>query len=208
MVDSKTASKRPERLAWSFDYTGAIAKVCEDVCFRVPELCHIEMDRVAVAFTQTRHNAPFGVFASTVPLRFKNGETLNFVKGKSWKIQRCLRSDGVEYLYILYFFAPRFIDLKFRDKLETIIHELYHISPDFNGDLRRFKGRCFAHGSSQKRYDAMVRTLVDKWLKRDPPPEIWNFLNMNYRELAAQFGGVHGTRIAMPKIIPIPLTEQ
>ena len=202
MVDSNNSTKRPGRLSRSFDYTGAVAKVCEDVCFRVPELNHVDMDRVVVAFSQTRHNSPFGVFASTVPLRFENGETLKFSREKYWRIQRCVRSDGVEYLYILYFFVPRFIDLKFRDKLETIVHELYHISPKFNGDLRRFKGRCFAHGSSQKRYDMMVRSFVDKWLKRDPPPEIWDFLNMNYKELVAIFGGVHGTRIPMPKVIP------
>ena len=202
MVDSNGSTKRPKRFSGSFDYTGALATVCRDICFRVPELNHIDMDRVAVGFSQTRHSAPFGVFASTIPLRFKNGETHIDAKGKVWRIERRLRLDGVEYLYILCFFAPRFIDLKFRDKLETIIHELYHISPDFNGDLRRFKGRCFAHGSSQKRYDTVVRNFVEKWLKQDPPPEIWDFLYHDYKELVARFGGVHGTRYAMPKIVP------
>ena len=203
MVDSQHSTKRPGRLAGSFDYTGAIAKVCEDVCFRVSELSHIDMGRVAVSFTQTRHSDPFGTFAAVTPLRFENGTTQIFQRGKNWKVQRCLRSDGVEYLYILYFFVPRFMELKFRDKMETIVHELYHINPDFKGDLRRFRGRCFMHGSSQKRYNAVVRTFVEKWLKRDPPPELWDFLNFDYKEIVARFGGVHGTRISMPKVIPV-----
>jgi len=203
MVDSQHSMQRPGRLSRSFDYTGAIVKVCEDICFRVPELNHIDMGRVAVSFTQTRHSDPFGVFAAVTPLRFENGSTQSHQRGKDWKVQRCLRPDGVEYLYILYFFVPRFMELKFRDKLETIVHELYHINPDFNGDLRRFRGRCFMHGSSQKRYNAVVRTFVEKWLKRDPPPELWDFLNFDYKEIVARFGGVHGTRIPMPKVIPV-----
>ena len=203
MVDSNPSTNRPGRLSRSFDYTDAIAKVCGDICFRVPELSHIDMSRVAVSFTQTRHSDPHGVFAAVTPLRFKDGAERTRHHGRDWKVQRCLRSDGGEYLYILYFFVPRFMELTFRDKLETIIHELYHISPDCNGDLRRFKGRCFMHGSSQKRYNAVVRTFVEKWLRRDPPPDIWDFLNLDYKEIVARFGGVHGTRIPMPKVIPV-----
>ncbi len=197
------SSKRPGKLSRSFDYTAAISKVCEDICFRVPELGHIDMSRVAISFSQTKHSAPFGVFATTTPLRFKFGETRMHMKGKDWMVQRCVRNDGVEYLYILYFYVPRFIELKLSDKLETIVHELYHVSPEFNGDLRRFQGRCFAHGSSQKQYDAVVRKFVDVWLKHDPPPELWDFLRLGYTEIVAQYGGVHGTKIPMPKIIPV-----
>jgi predicted metallopeptidase len=187
----------------SFGYTTAIAKVCEDICFRVPALSHIDMSRVAVSFAQTKHSAPFGIFATTTPLRFKGGELFIQSQGKPWTLQRCYRPDGVEYLYILYFYVPRFIELKLSQKLETIVHELYHINPDFNGDLRRFKGRCFAHGSSQKKYDQTVRDFVNHWLKQNPPPKVWNFLQYNYKELIAEFGGLHGTRIPAPKIIAI-----
>jgi hypothetical protein len=187
----------------SFDYTAAITKVCEDICFRVPALCHIDMSRVAISFAQTKHSAPFGIFATTTPLRFKDGELIMQSQGKPWTLQRCYRTDGVEYLYILYFYVPRFIELKLSQKLETIVHELYHINPDFNGDLRRFKGRCFAHGSSQKKYDLTVRDFVDHWLKQNPPPKTWNFLQYNYKGLLGKYGGLHGTRIPAPKIIPV-----
>ena len=63
-------------------------------------------------------------------------------------------------LYILNFYLPRFLDLPFREKLTTMLHELWHIGPKFDGDVRRLGGRCFAHGSSQKQYDAHVEALL------------------------------------------------
>lgn len=208
MMSFEHSNTRPGRNARSFDYTAAVARVCEDVCFRVPALNHIDMNRVAVSFTQTKHSAPFGIFASMTPLRFKDGDLVMHSRGRDWTVQRCFRKDGLEYLYILYFYVPRFIELKLSQKIETIVHELYHIGPDFNGDLRRFKGRCFAHGSSQKNYDKTVREFVDYWLKQDPAQEIWDFLHFGYKELVAEYGGLHGTRISMPKVIPYVETNQ
>ncbi|MDR0870010.1 MAG: hypothetical protein LBN39_04375 [Planctomycetaceae bacterium] len=193
----------PKRFQGVFDYTASLTRVCEDICFRVPALSHIDISRVAVSFSQTKNAAPYGIFASTTPLRFQNGALTLAKRGRQWTLQRCYRPDGIEYLYILYFYVPRFIELKLSQKLETIIHELYHISPDFNGDLRRFAGRCFAHGSSQKKYDKTVREMTDHWLKQEPPAEVWDFLRYNYRELEAAYGKLFGTRIITPKIIPV-----
>ncbi len=187
----------------SFDYTRALASVCRDICFRVPQLNHIDVARVAVSFAQTKHSHPFGIFASATPLRFKAGSLTMTSSGRRLTLQRCYHSaSGLEYLYILYFYVPRFIELSLTQKLETIVHELYHISPEFNGDLRRFEGRCFAHGTSQKKYDRTVRELVAHWLRQDPPDDVWSFLKLGYRELVQHYGPLCGTRIAMPKIIP------
>ena len=184
-----------------FDYTAAIAAVCGDMCFRIPELRHINMDRVAVGFAQTKNSEPFGIFASTTPLRFENGESFYRNRGRLWTVQRHFRPDGLEYLYILNFYVPRFIELSLSQKLDTIVHELYHINPLFNGELRRFAGRRFAHGS-KKKYDQIVHRLVQYWLKQDPPSELWEFLCYNYRDLAAKYGKLSGTRIPVPRIIP------
>ena len=192
------------RFAFSFNYTDAVRKVCEDICFRVPEFGNIRMDRVAVSFTQTRNNSSYGVYASLTPLRFEGGKRTMFNRGKEWEIQRLPHPSGVgDYLYVLYVCVPRFMNLKLTMKLETIIHELYHIGPKFDGDLRRFEGRCYAHGSSTKKYDATVRKFLKIWLDQDPPNEIWSFLQWNYTELCEQFGSVGGLKIPPPKIIPV-----
>ncbi|MDR0327941.1 MAG: hypothetical protein LBI05_06575 [Planctomycetaceae bacterium] len=185
----------------TFDYTAAIAAVCGDICFRVPELHHIDMSRVAVGISQTKHSAPFGIFASTTPLRFENGESYQQSRGRTWTVQRHYRPDGIEYLYILCFYVPRFIELSLSQKLETIVHELYHVNPLFNGDIRRFAGRQFKHGS-MKRYDQTVERLVQHWLKQDPPSDLWEFLCYNFRDLVAKYGQPSGTRIPNPRIIP------
>jgi len=186
----------------TFDYTAAIAAVCGDICFRVPELRHIDMSRVAVGFSQTKNSEPYGIFATATPLRFENGESFYTSRGRKWTVQRHFRPDGIEYLYILYFYVPRFIELSLSQKLDTIVHELYHINPLFNGDLRRFAGRNYAHGS-KKKYDQTVSRLVQHWLKQNPPEHLWDFLCYNYRDLAAKYGKPSGTRIPSPKIIPV-----
>jgi len=188
-------------LSSTFDYTTAIAAVCNDICFRVPELRHIDMSRVAVGFSQTKNSDPYGIFASATPLRFENGESVYKSRGRLWTVQRYFRPDGIEFLYILYFYVPRFIELPLSQKLDTIVHELYHVNPSFNGDLRRFAGRRFAHGS-KRQYDQTVSRLVQYWLKQNPPDDIWEFLCYNYHDLSVRYGKPSGTRIPFPKIIP------
>jgi hypothetical protein len=106
-------------------------------------------------------------------------------------------------LYILNFYLPRFLDLEFREKLDTIVHELWHIGPDFDGDVRRFGSRCFAHGASQKRYDAQVRRLLERWLACEPPESLYGFLRLSFSELRARHGQVRGRKIRPPKLIPL-----
>jgi hypothetical protein len=71
---------------------------------------------------------------------------------------------GIDILYVIYFLVPRFLNLPFREKLITIFHELYHISPEFDGDIRRFPGKNYAHGSSRKRYNALMASFVEGYL--------------------------------------------
>jgi hypothetical protein len=168
---------------------------------RISELNHIDMERVAIGFCQTRRATSHGMFASLTPLRFQNGKRITRRSGKEWKIQLYLSPEGKEYLYILNFYLPRFLELSLFDKLETVVHELYHISPSFDGDLRRFGGRCYAHGSSQKKYDAIVRRLTQEWLDAKPPPGIWEFLHYNYRQITERYGAVYGVKIPAPKLL-------
>ena len=56
-------------------------------------------------------------------------------------------------LYVMTFCLPRFLNQDFDEKIVTLFHELYHISPAFDGDLRRHGGRYQVHTHSQKNYD-------------------------------------------------------
>ena len=112
-------------------------------------------------------------------------------------------ADGREMLYILNFYLPRFLELRFREKLSTAMHELWHIGPRFDGDVRRYGGRCFAHGSSQRHYDAQVDELVDRWLASGPPESVCEFLRCDFRQLLARYGRVYGRKIPTPKLIRV-----
>ncbi len=85
----------------------------------------------------------------------------------------------------------------------TVIHELFHISPDFNGDIRRFGGRYHAHSHSQKQYDEIMGQLVDVYLAQRPPRDLFSFLEMSFSELQAKHGGVVGLKVPIPKLIPM-----
>lgn len=186
-----------------FDFTARIRPVCEDMTRRVPQLAHIDFAQVAVSFRQARKAVGHGMYASLTPLRFAGGAT-SMVRGRrEWGIQRLRDASGREMLYILNFYLPRFLDLEFREKLTTIVHELWHISPQFNGDLRRFSGRCYAHTGSQKKFDAKAERLADDWLSLIPPLELYDFLHHDFRKLNSMHGPIYGTKIPAPKLIPL-----
>jgi hypothetical protein len=183
-----------------FDFTAHARRLCEDMVARLDELRHIDMGRVAVSFRQARTSAPGGMYASLTPLRFAGGQCHVVRRGQKWTIQRVCEG-GCEMLYILNFYLPRFLDLPLDEKLTTVVHELWHVGPRFDGDLRRFGGRCYAHSGSQRKYDAHVRQLVDRWLSGSPPQSLYDFLRLPYRELAARHGRVYGRKIRPPKLV-------
>ncbi|RMG32524.1 MAG: hypothetical protein D6725_17465, partial [Planctomycetota bacterium] len=185
-----------------FDFSSAMWRLCDDVTRRVPELEHIDMTRVAVSFAQTRTRALHGLQAKLTPMRFENGALTTWRRGIEWTIQRVYLGDR-EMLYLLTFYLPRFLDQPFHEKLVTVFHELYHIGPRFDGDLRRWEGRYHVHSHSQREYDRRMARLADAYLARRPPRSLYAFLQKNFRQLRHEYGEVVGLRIPIPKLIPV-----
>jgi len=170
---------------------------------RLPELAHIDMRRVAVGFRHARLATPHGLQASLTPLRFEGGAERKRMRGKWYACPRVVDQHGVECLYLLSFYLPRLLDHPLEEKLTTIAHELWHIGPAMNGDLRRHNGRCYAHGASARAFDAYASGLARAWLGRNPPAGLYAFLDKSHAELIAEHGGVYGARYAVPKLAPI-----
>jgi hypothetical protein len=196
----KKCNGRPANTA-GFDFTTRMKFIVEDMVNRLPELSHIDLSRVAFAFGQARKKTQYGIHASLTPMRFKNGARTTVKRGEKYLCQQLFDEDGREMLYILTFYLPRFMDVQFDEKLVTIIHELWHISPEFNGDIRRHPGRCYAHTHSQKEYDEGVKVLSDRWLELNPPLELYEFLRLDFQNLQKQHGQVWGIKIPHPKMI-------
>lgn len=186
-----------------FNFTTQMRAVCADMATRLTQLRHVDMQRIAVSFSQARRRVSYGLHATLTPMRFKNGERVGLRRGRKYTTQQLLDRRGREYLYILSFYLPRFMDTPFREKLVTIIHELWHISPDFDGDIRRHSGRCFAHTHSQKEYDQQMGEFADQWLALSPPEPLYDFLRLDFNQLHRQHGGVFGVKIPQPKLIPV-----
>jgi hypothetical protein len=93
------------------------------------------------------------------------------------------------------------MDVDLLEKLTTVIHELWHISPAFNGDIRRFPGRCYAHSGSKKKYDDAMEQYARQWLATNPAPERYEFLRYRFDELHRVHGRVYGARIRHPKLV-------
>ncbi|MEX0701573.1 MAG: putative metallopeptidase [Planctomycetales bacterium] len=187
----------------AFDFCRAVRRLCKDIVFRLDEFGHVRMDEVAVAFAQARRRVSHGLQARLTPLRFQSGRLTTIRGGRQWTVERLFDGDR-EMLYILTFYLPRFLDQTFREKLITVVHELYHISPNFDGDIRRLGGRCHVHTHSQKQYDRRMGDLVDRYLAAGPPPELYAFLKKRFRALAAEHGRIVGVRLPVPKLVPLP----
>jgi hypothetical protein len=169
----------------------------------VPQLGHIDFGQVAVSFAQARKQTPYGLYASLTPMRFEGGSLVCHRGRRRYAAQRLFDHHGREMLYILTFYLPRFMDQTFHDKLSTILHELWHIGPNFDGDLRRHPGRCYAHSHSQKKYDAQMDQLARHYLSLAPPKHLYEFLEYSFTDLRARYGRIYGTRIRQPKLLPL-----
>jgi hypothetical protein len=187
----------------TIDLSVACDRLCQDLCQRLPELAHIDNGRLLFCLSRSRAPGTAGVYARISPLRFTDGlATLNRRRGGFKEIYRMppLHHEGREILYIIYLLVPRFLRLSFQQKLSTIIHELYHISPACDGDIRRLPGRNFAHGSSRRRFNEQIDRLASAYLSTAPPSQILSFLRTN--ETDWQNGALRLTGLSVPRPRP------
>lgn len=189
-----------------FDFSAAMAQLCDDVADRCETLRHVHMPRVLVSFTPCRNRSRYGLQARVTPLRFRNGVLTRRHGPVEYQVQRFF-VDGREMLYVLTFCLPRFLDQPFEEKLVTVFHELYHVSPEFDGDLRRHPGRYAVHSHSKDRYDSHMAELVKEYLADHPEPGVFGFLRAGYRQLWDRHGGIVGVVVPRPKLLPVGMAS-
>jgi predicted metallopeptidase len=183
--------------------TREIERLIADIVCRMEEFSHIDPGRIMTCIASTRGGGVHGTYAKIHPLRFENGSRTTLIRRRRgttvYEIPPVVRG-GVEMLYIIYFLVPRFLNLPLNEKLATIIHELYHISPEFNGDIRRFPGKNFAHGSSRKRYNALMADFAARYLKKTGDGSGTAFLEGDMAAMRARHGAIVGRKMAAPRL--------
>jgi predicted metallopeptidase len=180
-----------------------VRRLCADIAQRCDELKHIDVSRLLFGMTQARRDQRHGLQARVTPLRFRRGELVRRRQGVNYQVQRYI-VDEREMLYLVTFCLPRFLDQDFDDKFITLFHELYHISPEFEGDLRRHEGRCAYHSHSKRDYDAHMAELARAYLQSGPDRSLYSFLRLNFAQLRHRHGSVVAVVVPRPRLLPLP----
>jgi hypothetical protein len=111
--------------------------------------------------------------------------------------------------YLISFALPRFCDQRLEHsrkrchypgaeswmaKLDTVVHELYHIDPQRTGlrQMTRDDGTN-SHRCHSPEFFSHVASLVRAYLATDPDPAMYDFLRCDFDELSAKYGQIVGT---------------
>lgn len=185
-----------------FNVTRSLELLIEEIVRQTEEFAHIDPGRLLVCVASTRGGGVHGTYARIHPLRFPGGERTREVR-RGRRSYQCeippVTCSGRDILYLVCFLVPRFLDLSPREKLVTVFHELYHISPAFDGDIRRFPGRNYAHGSSRRKYNELVGVLVDRYLEREGEAQS-PLLTKSMAELRTLHGSMVGRKYPAPRV--------
>jgi predicted metallopeptidase len=143
------------------DLSQGLREAAAEVCRRVPDLGHVDVEQVQFALFYSRKAQRVLTYARCYPLP----TGLRRIRKRWYRLTPVHTEAGLEARYILAFAWTRYWTLKPRERLEVLVHELYHISPDFDGEPRRFATGSW-HGPGREWFDRQVRFMSEKYLPR------------------------------------------
>jgi hypothetical protein len=203
------------------NYTERIALLMEDVCRRTPRLSFIDLSEVLI-FGRFGRSHTEGAFATCHCLTLPESEpgyyfwrdraTGQLTRRSEWFVTKSpeVRIAGTGINYLISFVLPRFCDQSldrsrkadlypadapgWLAKLDTVIHELYHIDPDAAGirKLIRADGSDSPHSHGPEFYQE-VADMVQSYVASDADPALYEFLQHDFNTLTTRFGGVVST---------------
>ena len=222
-------------------YTARIARLMDDIVTRVPALSFINLRRIVI-FARDGRASTDGPFATCHAVNQPPSDPTHYwwrdrrgrmVRRSEWFIVKSpvVSVNGERIDYMISFALPRFCDQTLARshkedlyprrlsrepmvaKLDTIVHELYHIDPDQTGirKLERADGGRSAHSHGPAFYRS-VAGMVREYLDSGPELEMVDFLRYGSRELLARYGEVQATAFdnfpSFPQRYFEPLVQQ
>lgn len=199
------------------NYTERIALLMQDIVSRTPRLSFIELKEVVVFGRFGRTDAD-GAFATCHCLTLPESEpgyyfwrdrsTGELTRRSEWFVTKSpeVTVHGRHIAYLISIVLPRFANqtliraakhdrydgAQWLAKLDTIIHELYHINPDDPGirvmGSSEHTGRCHT-----PEFFELVASLARRYLDSGPDPVVYEFLTHDFETLAARHGGIAAT---------------
>lgn len=202
------------------NYTERLALLMQDVVTRVPTLSFIDPADVLVFARAGRTDAD-GPFATchclTLPASeqgyyfWRDRNSGQITRRSEWFVTKSpiVTVGGRQLKYMISFALPRFCDQSvgrtrkerlypggepWLAKLDTVVHELFHIDPDHSGIRRieREDGTYSAHCHSDYFFQQVAR-MVTTYLDTRPDPDVYDFLRHDFDALDNRFGGVAAT---------------
>jgi hypothetical protein len=203
------------------NYTERLTLLMQDIVLRVEALSFIDIADVLV-FARPGRSKAEGAFATchclSLPASepgyyfWRDRESGRITRRSEWFVTKSpVVTIGARPIkYLVSFALPRFCDQSLDRsrkerfypsadsgwiaKLDTVIHELYHIDPSQKGirRLERGDGTYSAHCHSQRFFE-QVAQMVTEYLDTRPDPSMYDFLRLDFGALESRYGGVVGT---------------
>ena len=216
------------------NYTDRISLLMEDIIARVPRLSFIDMSRVLVFARAGRTDAE-GAYATChcicLPASepgyyfWRDRSSGKLTRRSEWFVTKspAVKVGNTPIEYMISVALPRFSDQllsrsrkhvhyagkpNWIGKLDTIVHELYHIDPERPGIRRMEKADgTYAANCHGHRFLGDVVEMVNQYLDSRPDPAIYDFLEWNLEDMTQRFGGVVGTAFRSFPSYPQRYTE-
>ena len=191
----------------SINLSDTLTLLLREMVQRTEEFKLFDVNRILLCCSTNRKKTGGGIYGKLLPLRFENGSKFIKYNSRFYTIPR-LVVNGTEILYLMYFYLPKFFDLSAREKINVMFHELYHISPLFNGDIRRMGEVKKAHGHSRKafeeRYIGYARDFYE--YIRHTPYHV--FLQMSTEDLHKNFKKIQFRRMKSIKPVEFKVSQK
>lgn len=222
------------------NYTEALTALARDITARVPALSNLDIDRMLI-FGRCGREDVEGANASCHCLCLPEDEpgyyfwrderTGEVMRRTEWFVARTpvVQRTGTRLDYLISVALPRFCEQRlgrgrkgqlypgaddFVAKLDTLVHELYHVDPQRRG-LRGVDGESADEHHGRMHSDAFyadVATFVRTYLQSRPDPSLYEFLRYDFAGLRARYGTVVATAFrnypSFPQIYLERLPEQ
>ena len=202
------------------NYTERLSLLMQDIVARVPTLSFIDMSKVLV-FARSGRTSAEGAYATCHCVCLPPSEpgyyfwrdrtTGRLTRRSEWFVTKSpsvtIEEKPIDYM--VSFTLPRFTDqilsrsrkqVHYRGqpnwvaKLDTIVHELYHIDPARPGIRRMEKADgTYSANCHGDRFFTDVVEMVNQYLDSKPDPAVSDFLHYSFNDLSERFGTVAGT---------------
>lgn len=191
----------------SINLTDTLSLITHEMIIRTPEFRGYDINRMLICCASNRSDSRGGIYGKLVPLKFEGGSDIINFHGRTYTIPKIIHNN-IEIRYLIYYYHPKFFDISAREKVNVMFHELYHISPDFNGDIRRMGKFKKTHGHSKKSFEEKYLDYAEEFYSYVKETPYHAFLEMSSRDLQNSFKKIKCRRMKTIKPVPVEAAQK